>query len=109
MLTNNHKKILELHNRGWNEDTNRHTTWGEIVVGYFNVGTKQRIRYLRFLKKLPHKDGEDVYIKNHIDAILQAMDIVSSEEEYGGYAGIFTGKVKVYDISSEDVNDYGKI
>ena len=109
MSTNNHKKILELHNRGWDEDTNTYTTWGEIVVGYFNVGKGQRIRYLRFLKGLPHKDGEDVYINNHIDAILQAMDIVSAEEEYGGYAGIFTGKIKVYDITREDLNVYGQI
>ena len=108
MVTNNHEKILKLHNRGWDEDTNKHTIWGEIVVGYINVGKKARIRYLRFLKGQP-KNENDRYVDNHIDAILQAMDIVSSEEEYGGYAGIFTGKVKVYDISSEDVNDYGKI
>jgi len=104
---NNHEKILYLHNRGWDEDTNTHTIWGNLVVCYFNICRKERIKYLRFLKNLQR---DDAYITDHIDAILQAMEIISSEKEYGGYAGIFTGKIKVYDMSSrEDINDYGQI
>jgi len=105
----NYQKICNLHNKGWDENTHIHTSWGGLVSGYFNTREDLRLEYFMFLTSLLDTEQDGIDVQDHLEAIIQAMDLIKNEEEYGSYMEVFTGKVRVYDMSQEEFDNIGQI
>lgn len=97
-------RIRDLHARGWDEESNTYTSWGDLVLMYFNSSRSIRNNYLRFLVGIRSNDPDDACAEEHITAILRAMDMDTNEKEYGGYGAIFLGKIRVCEPGEEEYN-----
>jgi len=86
----NLSKITTLYGRGWDDETDTYTEWGNLVTGYFSTDRILRNTYMEFLKNLDEKE-DDRYTNEHLSAISQSIDIDENTDDYGGYGYLFIG------------------